>query len=110
MVRRTDLKSVIAELRGGAPANSGRVSQAALVESGRLGAVVARVLGPLPVDSRCLTQSLVLSRLLARREIPSRLVIGVSPGEAFGAHAWVEVDGHPVLPTGDGQFSRLVEL
>ena len=42
----------------------------------RLGNAVDRVLSVLPTDSRCLVQSLVLTRLLSARGIPSKLVIG----------------------------------
>jgi hypothetical protein len=55
-------------------------------------------------------QSLTLSALLARRGYSSMLVIGVRAGEAFGAHAWVELDGRPLLPPGGDTFQRLVEL
>jgi hypothetical protein len=55
-------------------------------------------------------QSLTLSALLARRGYASKLVIGVQAGEAFGAHAWVELDGRPLLPPGGEAFQRLVEL
>jgi hypothetical protein len=64
----------------------------------------------LPGDTRCLARSLVLTQLLARRGIPSRLVIGARPAPRFLAHAWVEHAGQPVLPIGDGSFGRLVEL
>jgi hypothetical protein len=76
----------------------------------RLGRAVVRTLALLPADSRCLVRSLVLVRLLARRGIPARLVLGVTPGEGFAAHAWVEQDGAPVLATGGDRFQRLVEL
>ena len=65
----------------------------------RLGQPVRRTLDPLPWDSRCLMRSLVLLRMLARRGVVCRLVIGVRPGEKFEAHAWIEHDGHPLLPT-----------
>jgi hypothetical protein len=65
----------------------------------RLGQPVRRTLDPLPWDSRCLMRSLVLMRMLARRGVVCRLVIGVRPGEEFEAHAWIEHDGHPLLPT-----------
>ena len=94
----------------GASPPSGQLEPQQLLEGARLGSVVGRVLGPLPVESRCLMRSLVLTQLLARRDIPSRLVIGVRPGAAFGAHAWVELDGTPVLPPGGDEFSRLVDL
>jgi transglutaminase-like putative cysteine protease len=51
----------------------------------------------------------VLTKLLARRQIPARLVIGVRSKPSFSAHAWVEHHGEPVLPT-DGEYRRLVEL
>jgi hypothetical protein len=64
----------------------------------------------MPGDTRCLARSLVLTRLLAQRRIPAKLVIGVRAAPDFLAHAWVEYDGTPVLSPGDGSFSRLVEL
>ena len=67
----------------------------------RLGFIVARVLEPLPSDSRCLVRSLVLLRMLTRRSIPASLVIGVKTGPPFEAHAWIEHDGLPVLPAHD---------
>jgi hypothetical protein len=63
-----------------------------------------------PGDTRCLARSLVLTRLLARRGIPAKLVIGARGGPDFLAHAWVEHSGEPVLSPGDGSFGRLVEL
>ena len=76
----------------------------------RLGRVVSRTLSPLPTDTRCLMRSLVLTRVLARRGIDTRLVIGVHPGERFAAHAWVEHDGAALLPTGGSDFDELVTL
>jgi hypothetical protein len=75
----------------------------------RLGMAVTRVLGTLPQDPRCLTKSLVLSALLARRGIAATLVIGVRP-EPFAAHAWVEHDGRPLLPPATAAFERLLEV
>jgi Transglutaminase-like superfamily len=63
-----------------------------------------------PGDTRCLARSLVLTRLLARRGIPAKLVIGIRADPEFLAHAWVECEGKPVLSPGDGSFARLVEL
>jgi len=71
---------------------------------------VARTLALLPGDTRCLARSLVLTRLLARRGIPAKLVIGARTTPEFLAHAWVECAGHPVLAPGDESFGRLVEL
>lgn len=76
----------------------------------RLAGVTSRCLGALPSDSRCLVRSVVLMALLARRGIASSLVIGVKPGDDFGAHAWIERDGQPLLPVGGGAYSRLLEL
>ena len=64
----------------------------------------------LPTDARCLMRSLVLASLLARHGIYGRLVIGVRPDATFAAHAWIEVDGQPVLPTAQEEFRRLIEL
>lgn len=67
----------------------------------RLAFAVAQVVSRLPGDGMCLSQSLVLSRLLARRGIVSVLVVGVrGTATDFAAHAWVEVDERPVLETG----------
>lgn len=76
----------------------------------RLGRATLRALRWLPGDTRCLTQSLVLTSLLARRGIGSRLVIAVSPGETFTAHAWVEHGGLPVLPADKPGFGELATL
>jgi hypothetical protein len=76
----------------------------------RLARATTRVLRTLPTDTRCLMQSLTLSALLARRGYSSTLVIGVRADEAFGAHAWVELDGRALLPPGGDTFQRLVEL
>jgi Transglutaminase-like superfamily len=81
------------------------------VSSGiRFGRAVVRVLRLLPTDSRCLMRSLVLTRMLARRGVYAKVVIGVRPGPSFAAHAWVEVDGQPVLATDESEYHRLVEL
>jgi hypothetical protein len=76
----------------------------------RVARAVLRVLPHLPGDTRCLTQSLVLTSLLARRGIGSTLVIAVTPADEFVAHAWVEHGGAPVLPPGGEELGRLVEL
>jgi hypothetical protein len=48
--------------------------------------------------------------MLARRGIDSSIVIAVQSGEAFGAHAWVEYHGRPLLPTSKRRFERLTEI
>ena len=81
-----------------------------LAEARHLGNAVTRTLAVMPGDTRCLARSLVLTRLLARRGIPAKLVIGVRASPSFLAHAWVEHAGGPVLAPGDESFGRLVEL
>lgn len=75
----------------------------------RLGNAVQRTLRALPVDSRCLVTSLVLTRMLARRGIDSSFVLGVRAQPRFGAHAWVERGGIALLPT-TPEFQRLREI
>ncbi len=104
---RAPIEQALASLRAGAPAGAPR---APLAQALRLGRATARTLPYLPGDTRCLTRSLVLSRLLARRGIDSRLVIGARTQPAFLAHAWVECEGVPVLDPGPDAFARLVEL
>ena len=110
-LRRAPIESVVAALR------SEEASQPMLTagphslqEARRLGWTVARTLKLMPGDTRCLARSLVLTRLLAKRGIPAKLVIGAQVDPEFFAHAWVECDGEPVLSPGDGSFGRLVEL
>jgi Transglutaminase-like superfamily len=74
----------------------------------RLGRAVTLTLGVLPTDSRCLIQSLVLTRMLSKRSMASTVVIGVRTEPEFSAHAWVEHNGRAVLPP--GSYTRLIEL
>jgi Transglutaminase-like superfamily len=103
-LRRCDLQSALVALRK----PDSHVRDGAGAE--RLGRAVARTLRLLPTDSRCLMQSLVLTDVLARRGTSSSLVIGVTPGPEFAAHAWVEADGRPLLPALEDVYERLVEL
>ena len=105
-MRRRDVRAVVSQLRAAdIPAMRHRELAAA-----RLGAIVQRTLASVPPRSRCLVQSLVLTRLLARRGIESSLVIAVSPGRRFAAHAWVESGGVELLPPADSPFRMLVRL
>lgn len=108
-LRRHPIEAAMAALRAQLPTQAA-LTPPDLVEAARLGRAVGMTLRLLPGDTRCLARSLVLTRLLARREIPARLVIGVRSEPEFLAHAWVECDGHPVLPPGEDSFGRLVEL
>jgi hypothetical protein len=105
--RSGDIREVLATVRDEPLATATSVDRPQAVAH-RLASAVARAMPRLPTDSRCLAQSLVLSNLLARRGVRSRLVIGVETEDEFGAHAWVEMDGEPLLPP--GQFGRLAEL
>jgi transglutaminase superfamily protein len=114
-VRRTlrskDIRSAVSDLRVPAAGRDAASDPAAYGAGLRLGRAVTRVLPLLPgADSRCLMRSLVLCGVLARRGVSSSVVIGVRPGTRFGAHAWVELRGHPLLPPQEGEFQRLVAL
>jgi hypothetical protein len=108
-LRTKPIAAAVTELRAG---SFGITTPAAdsLVLAQRLGWIVTRTLVFVPGDTRCLTQSLVLSRLLARRGVTAKLIIGTRTRPGFLAHAWVEHDGVAVLSPGDGAFARLVEL
>lgn len=109
LLMRMSLPQAAVALRAGA-AGETRVPEtlSEQLSAARLGLVVARVLEPLPFDSRCLMRSLVLTTMLARRGIESSIVIGVRSDPEFSAHAWVESNGVALLPPGD--FGRVVEV
>lgn len=107
---RGDLTSTLERLRGQAAAVDAQQCGSDHLSGRRLGDAVGRTLRVLPADSRCLMRSLVLSSLLARRQIDASLVIGVRPAPSFAAHAWVEHEGEALLPGGDDHYRRLVEL
>jgi hypothetical protein len=109
-LRRAPIASVVATLRSECPPPLSTAAGDTLEEACRLGRAVARTLALMPGDTRCLARSLVLTRLLARRGIPAKLVIGARSAPDFLAHAWVEYGGQPVLSAGDGTFGKLVEL
>lgn len=109
-LRRAPIADVVDELRRSQACTVESTVVNPLWEAHRLGLAVNRMLSHLPGDTRCLARSLVLTRLLARRGIEAKLVIGARSGPDFLAHAWVEHAGEPVLDPGDGSFGRLVEL
>jgi transglutaminase-like putative cysteine protease len=110
-MRDATVRTAVQTIREGTPTDADRGDEReVLVEAWRLGRAVERTLRLTPGDTRCLTRSLVLTQLLARRGIPAKLVIGARTEPSFGAHAWVEQAGQAVLPVGDGSFGRLVEL
>jgi hypothetical protein len=106
--RRGDIRAAAAAARTGSGAPWGGGDPYA--ESLRLGFAVTRILRLMPGDSRCLSRSLVLTAMLARRGIQSSIVIGVRPAPGFRAHAWVEHRGRPLLAAGPREYRRLVEL
>jgi Transglutaminase-like superfamily len=110
LLRRIGLPVALAALRGTNEGNVAAPSETSIRIGLRLGGIVRRTLGRLPADSRCLVRSLVLTALLAHRGIDSRLVIGVQVQPSFAAHAWVEAGDTPLLPTGRGEYERLLEL
>jgi hypothetical protein len=110
---RRDLRSIVSRIRvssAAAPARSAPGTVDTRLVAVRLGAAVRRTLNVLPTDSRCLVQSLVLSRLLSTRAISSTLVIGARPEPRFDAHAWVEHEGEAVLPPQGFDELRLIEI
>lgn len=110
LLRRHTLPEAASALRAGARRPSGAGSGNAEVTGARLARAVVRTLALLPTDSRCLVRSLVLTALLARRGIDSSLLIGVRPGSRLAAHAWVEHASKPLLPSGEPDYERLVEI
>jgi hypothetical protein len=111
LLARNDLPTTLDALRGpngSSPADPG--DEVLAWEIGqKLGWITARTLDPVPGDSRCLMRSLVLTRLMARRGIPTTLIIGAQTQQGFQAHAWVERRGLPLLSPGE-DYGRLVEL
>jgi hypothetical protein len=112
LMRRDDAERAVKALRAHASASqltfdAEPVSE--YVAAWRLSRAVRKVLTRLPGDSRCLFKSLTLMCMLERRGIHQMVVIAVRP-QPFAAHAWVEVDGHAVLPDADPGYERLMEL
>lgn len=108
---RDDFPSALAALReAGREAGSPPESAVTYMRAARLAQAVQRTLGLVPADARCLMQSLVLTAVLARRGIDTKLLIGVQPGNEFRAHAWVEYCGRALLSDSRGSYQVLTEL
>ncbi len=111
-LRRQDLRQTVNAIRSPRRIPRALVLPDAVQDGGRLGEAVVRTLEAMPVDSRCLMRSLVLLRVLARRGVSGSLVIAVRPEEQLklAAHAWVEVDGRPLLAPAGPDHGRLVTI
>jgi hypothetical protein len=112
-MRHGDIREVVASIRGqstSGPAPSVAGSAETWLTAARLAHAVTRTLTVLRIDARCLSQSLVLLWLLARRGIPGTLVVGVHASPEFEAHAWIEHAGRALLSPGGFSTGRLVEL
>jgi hypothetical protein len=68
-----------------------------LREAEIVGVAVTRVANRLPWRPTCLRQALAAQRMLRRRRIPNRLHLGVTSPSEPAAHAWVSVEGQPVV-------------
>jgi hypothetical protein len=103
------LTDTVEQLRS-APPRSGLPIADGRREGVRLGRAVTRTLRLVPARTACLTRSLVLLRILAARGVTGQLVISVLPHHEakLDAHAWVEVDGRPVLPIATDQLRLAV--
>jgi hypothetical protein len=108
-LRTLEFPRAVASIRGETPtAQTG--SHEAMLLGVRLGLVIERVFRVIPGDTRCLTRSLVLLRMLSRRGIASSVVLGVRAAPEFGAHAWVEHAGQPLLPPIESSGRQLLVL
>ena len=106
-VGRQDLPTAVAALRARPRRRPPRARDR---DERGLAASAERVVAKLPGDSRCLMRSLVVLTMLARRGIDSRLVLAARPEPTFGAHAWVERGGEPLLPTRGFADARVTDL
>jgi hypothetical protein len=85
-----------------------RVGPAELREAKLVGHATARVAARLPWGPTCLPQALAVQRTLRDRGIPAQLHLGVTNASDAFAHAWVTVDGQPVI--GGRGLDRFVPL
>jgi Transglutaminase-like superfamily len=110
LLRSTDAISTVNRLRARRRRRPGAPEPATdLILGRRLGHAVEKVLRPLPTDVRCLSQSLTLLTVMERRGLRPTLVIAVR-ARPFAAHAWIELDGQPLLAPADPDHERLTEL
>lgn len=108
-LRRLEFPKAVASIRGEtATAQTGH--HETMLLGVRLGIVIERVFRIIPGDTRCLTRSLVLLGMLSRRGIAASVVLGVRTTPEFGAHAWVEHAGQPLLPPIESSGRQLLVL
>lgn len=110
LLRRHTLPETIAELRAGAQSGDSAHDEGERALGRHLAWATVRTITLLPADSRCLMRSLVLTRVLARRGLPSTLVLSAAPAPRFEAHAWVEHAGEPLLLPAGADHQQLVRL
>jgi Transglutaminase-like superfamily len=84
------------------------VDQPQLREAALVGRAVAAAGRRLPWHPTCLRQALAAQRMLRRRGIANRLHLGVASAAELEAHAWVTVQGEPVV--GNAGLERFVPL
>jgi Transglutaminase-like superfamily len=95
MMRSTRTVELLGAVRNGDRAEP--VGATGQREAESLGRAVAAVARRLPWHPTCLRQALAVQRMLRRRGIASRLHLGVAGAGVNAAHAWVTVDGRPVV-------------
>jgi hypothetical protein len=103
LLRHTSLARLLSRVDVGGTAGSGAVVSA-LAAARPVNLVAARL------RATCLTRSLVLHWILARRGIGTELKVGVrNEGDGLHAHAWLECGGVPVNDTVHGVhgFARM---
>ncbi len=109
LLRRSSLPQTVAALRA-PPVDHATPVQKPVRAGVRLGQAMGKTLRHIPFDSRCLMRSLVLTSLLARRDIESSLVIAVRSEPSFKAHAWVESDGVPLIEPAGPPFQVIARM
>jgi hypothetical protein len=105
-MRREELHLLVRRLRS----SKGAAEPCPQERREQLAGAVMGLLAVLPTDSRCLVRSLVYLAMLERRGVESTLVIGVRTEPEFAAHAWVECENEPLLPSGDGEYAPLTVI
>jgi hypothetical protein len=108
-LRKLEFPQAVRSIRGVSAAQEKSSPEAALLGV-RLGIVIERMFRIIPGDTRCLTRSLVLLRMLSRRGIAASVVLGVRSSPEFGAHAWVEHAGQPLLAPIESTGKQLLVL